>query len=44
MEAIQVFEKLAKKYDEWYEKYPFVYQSEIAALSSFVPRKGRALK
>ena len=44
MKAIQVFENNAQKYDEWFESHPFIYQSEIAALSRFIPSKGRGLE
>ncbi len=44
MKTILVFEGNAQKYDEWFDNYPLIYQSEIAALSRFVPPKGRGLE
>lgn len=31
------FETQADKYDEWFDKYPFVFESEVEALRSMLP-------
>jgi ubiquinone/menaquinone biosynthesis C-methylase UbiE len=37
-DAVSVFDKNAKEYDEWFEKHPAVFESELNALRSHVPR------
>ncbi len=44
MERIQVFEKWAREYDEWFEAHPFVFESELKALKKFVPKRGKGLE
>ncbi|MBO8181603.1 MAG: class I SAM-dependent methyltransferase [Archaeoglobus sp.] len=43
MDSIEVFEKHAQKYDEWFEENKFVYESELLALKKFIP-EGRGLE
>ncbi len=43
IDSIEVFEKHAKQYDEWFEKNKFVYESEILALKEFIP-EGKGLE
>ncbi len=31
------FDEHVTEYDEWYEKYPFVFQSEVEAIRAFLP-------
>jgi hypothetical protein len=40
MRTIQIFEELAQKYDEWFEKNPIAYESEISGLRKSI-KKGR---
>lgn len=44
MNAIQIFECNARKYDTWFENYPYIYQAELLALSRFLPPEGRGLE
>lgn len=44
MRTIQIFEELAQKYDEWFEKNPIAYESEISALRKFIPQTGKGLE
>jgi SAM-dependent methyltransferase len=44
MENVRVFDLFAQEYDEWFEKYPFVYNSELEALRRVIPKKGRGLE
>jgi SAM-dependent methyltransferase len=41
---IDVFEKSAQEYDDWFERNKPVYQSELLALKAFLPRAGRGLE
>jgi SAM-dependent methyltransferase len=40
MKKYNVFEKYAEEYDAWFEANPWVYQSEIQAVSKALPQKG----
>ncbi len=44
MVASEVFDANAARYDEWFERHPFVYLSELLALRAFVPCGGRGLE
>jgi len=44
MKNIQIFEKLAKEYDDWFNENELVYKSEILALKKFIPKKGKGLE
>ncbi|OYT62434.1 SAM-dependent methyltransferase [Thermoplasmatales archaeon ex4484_30] len=44
MKNIQIFEKLAKEYDEWFDENELVYKSEILALRKLIPKKGKGLE
>jgi len=44
MDGIQVFEKWAREYDEWFDINRFAYNSEILALRKFIPQKGEGLE
>lgn len=41
---ISVFDKSANIYDQWFEKYPLIFKSEILALKKFIPKKGLGLE
>ena len=43
MDKIEIFNKYAEMYDEWYDENKFIYLSEINALRRFIP-KGRGLE
>lgn len=43
MESIQVFDKLAVEYDNWFEINDLAYQSEILAIQKFIPKNGEGL-
>jgi SAM-dependent methyltransferase len=38
------FEIYAEEYDSWYEKYKPVYESELLALKTFLPKNSEKLK
>lgn len=37
---IATFDQFAKKYDEWFDVHPYVFQAEVNALQMLVPKKG----
>jgi len=39
-----VFEESAREYDEWFAQHDFAYQSELAAIETFMPKEGRGLE
>ncbi len=39
-----IFDKYYKKYDSWYDRYKFVFLSEIEAIKKVLPRKGKGLE
>jgi ubiquinone/menaquinone biosynthesis C-methylase UbiE len=39
-----VFEELAQEYDDWFVRHELAYQSELAALKTFMPPPGRGLE
>jgi SAM-dependent methyltransferase len=41
---IDVFEKSAQEYDDWFDRNRPVYQSELLAIKAFLPRAGRGLE
>lgn len=43
-DTISVFDKNAKEYDEWFEKHPAVFESELNALKGHVPQTGTGLE
>ena len=44
MNSIEVFERYAKEYDNWFERNRFAYRSEIEALRILVPSEGEGLE
>jgi ubiquinone/menaquinone biosynthesis C-methylase UbiE len=40
MKKHNMFEKYAEEYDAWFDENPWVYQSEIQAVSKALPQKG----
>jgi ubiquinone/menaquinone biosynthesis C-methylase UbiE len=42
--TILVFEALAERYDAWFERHPWAYQSEILALKTFLAPHVRGLE
>ena len=44
MNSVDIFEKYAQEYDEWFNVNRFVYESEIQALKKYVPEYGRGLE
>jgi SAM-dependent methyltransferase len=44
MGSIEIFEKHAQEYDEWFDKNKPVYESEILALKDLIPREGTGLE
>lgn len=44
MKSIQIFEKWAQEYDRWFDAHRLVYESEVQALSKFIPKKGKGLE
>jgi len=43
-QAIEPFNNFAEKYDRWYEKYHWVYQSEVFAVERLLPRRANAVE
>lgn len=39
-----VFEKYAQEYDAWFDRFPFVYQSELQAIKGVLQRVGQAVE
>jgi ubiquinone/menaquinone biosynthesis C-methylase UbiE len=44
MPVITVFEERAQEYDEWFDAHKAVYQAEVTALQTFVPRMGLGIE
>lgn len=44
MSSIEVFEKYAQKYDEWFGANRFAYESEVLALRKLVPTSNNGLE
>lgn len=40
MPHVEVFDKFAKEYDQWFETHAFAYQSEVEAVKRFIPSEG----
>lgn len=41
---MNVFEEFALEYDEWFETYKWVYQSELEAARRFIPKIGEGIE
>ena len=39
-----IFDKDAERYDSWFDRNPFAYESEIGALRALLPDRGRGLE
>lgn len=44
IKSIPIFDEFAQEYDAWFDMYKFAYESEIMALSRFIPKKGKGLE
>jgi len=44
MNGIQIFEKYAQEYDDWFDVNRFTFESEILALKKFLPKGGKGLE
>jgi SAM-dependent methyltransferase len=44
MNSIEIFEKHAQEYDEWFDENKAIYKSEILALKDLIPREGIGLE
>jgi len=44
MNNIEIFEKCAQEYDEWFEVNRFAYESEVRALKMFIPKNSNGLE
>jgi len=44
MPKIKPFQTHAGKYDEWYDKNPLIYQSELEAVKELLPKGGNGLE
>ena len=44
MPKIEPFEKYTNRYEEWFDKNRFVYESEVAAVKRFILRKGTGIE
>ena len=41
---MSVFEEAALEYDEWFDIHKWVYQSEVEAVSKFIPKTGKGIE
>ncbi len=41
---VEPFEQLAARYDRWFDRHPWVYQSELAAIRRLLPKRGRGIE
>lgn len=44
MPGVNIFDLQSDRYDAWFEKNSFVYQSELLAIKSLMPLRGRAIE
>ncbi len=44
MNSIEIFEKYAQEYDEWFDVNRFAYESEVRALKKFIPENSEGLE
>ena len=44
MPRIEPFEKHASRYEDWFEKHRFVYESELQAIKEHIPSKGEGFE
>ncbi|MHC1635338.1 MAG: class I SAM-dependent methyltransferase [Candidatus Methanospirareceae archaeon] len=44
MNSIEIFERYAQEYDEWFDANRFAYESEIQALKKFIPKDSKGLE
>ena len=44
MNSIEIFEKYAQEYDEWFDMNRFTYESEVQALKKFIPKNSKGLE
>ena len=44
MNRNNVFEKYAEEYDEWFDVYPWVHQSEVRAVKMLLPQSGKGIE
>ena len=44
MNNIEIFEKLTREYDTWFDSHRFVYESEVLALKSLIPESGKGVE
>jgi SAM-dependent methyltransferase len=44
MVKIEPFDQYPSRYDNWFEKNPFVYQSELQAVEEHLPEEGRGIE
>jgi SAM-dependent methyltransferase len=44
MAKIEPFEKYASEYEVWFDKYRFVYESELMAIKEQLPKKGEGIE
>ena len=44
MPKIQPFEKNVERYEEWFDRYPLAYASELEAVRALLPKRGDGLE
>lgn len=44
MVRVAPFNRYATRYEEWFTRYPFVYESELMALRKLMPKTGKGLE
>lgn len=44
MPKIQPFEHNVERYEEWFDRYPFAYASELEAVRALLPKRGDGLE
>jgi len=44
MNSIEIFERYAQEYDEWFDANRFAYESEVQALKKFISKNSKGLE
>ncbi len=44
MARTDAFDQYSLRYDSWFERHPFIFQSELEAIRSLLPREGQGIE
>ena len=44
MARVNPFNQYSLRYDSWFERHPFVFQTELEAIRSLLPRDGQGIE